>query len=335
MRQLKSKSVLCGLFLTAIAVASAGCSSVTTSAKLRDPSQTSVSFRRVGRTSIRPIDPGTADVSVNLASLDVKQAATIRRENQAILLDCAQCVDGNFALLSDSGLTGGSPIGVSELNETRNTKKDQLSLNFEYEVSSSQSLYPVLDTKWTNVEYFQENREPNRTLGWLLAPGGFLTAMGVYFLISGEPLAGIGFMLPGLALDTWGAWQLIMSPSVERLGLDGKPMPVPVASSEPTRASEEATPEKDTENESLEEKTLPPTEAKKAPAARTKAQEPKKADKEADKKEPEKKVEKPAEEKPEKASKKEQSKAEEDESPKKETKPAKSKKKENLDDFLL
>jgi hypothetical protein len=319
MRYSKSKSVRYGLFLVAIAAGSTACTTVQTAVKLKDPSKTAVSFRRAGRSTVRPIDPGSNNVSTSLASVGVKKDATISREGLAIKLDCSTCDSGNLTLLSDDKMTAPGPYTVSELIESRKIRKGILNLEYRYDVSSSQNLTPVLETHWSNAEYFEESREPVRALGWLLVPGGFLTAAGVYLLFQ-SPAAGVAAIIPGLALAAWGGWQLIMEPSSERIGLDGKAIaqvtPAPTAlEAEP--AAEEAAPAK--EEKATEEEAPPPTAAKAEKAVKVEEQEAKKPAKEpaAEKAEkPEKKAaakkEEPEEEKPAKATKKKQAEPEDE-----------------------
>jgi hypothetical protein len=342
MRCSKLEQILYALILAACAITVTACTTVTTAVKLKNPSQTSLSFRRAGRTTIRPIDQGKANIEGNLASLDVKVPAAIRRQNLALLLDCAQCESGNKTYLSESGLTAAAPTTASELIETRKTQKGRLRLEYLYAVNSTQNLSPVLETRWSNAEYFEENREPITALGWLLAPGGLLTAAGVYFLFQ-SPAAGIAFLLPGLALDTWGVWQLVMKPTTVRLDLDGKPIAPPAAkiALNPKRVAEEsAVPAKAEEPSADEEpkKTISKESTEKAePEPAQSKEKAKLSSDKSDKKPPQEKIEKPTEEKPSKSSNKKPSQSSDEDKSNKDSKPSKSPSKgnEKLEDFLL
>jgi hypothetical protein len=348
MRRGKIEITIIALIVVVCPLVLAACSTSTTSIKLKDPSQVAVSVKRVGRTTLRPIERGTADTTANLGD------ATISRSSQTVTLDCPKCAQRTVTLLDGTGLTAAAPIGVSELIEERKTQKNALKLDYRFDVAGSQTLYPVLESKWSNAEYFQENYEPVRALGWLIAPGSFLIVGGVLALFS-SPGAGIGMIVPGVALDVWGAWQLMMNPSSEQVGLDGTPIRTVTTAAAPKESEgEKAAPaaSKSEESEPVE-KAAPASSEDIKGSFKEKREEPKKAEAESSAAKPDKaekesktepkakssqaaeeKADRAAEEKPAKAEKKKAADSEEKETKGKDKSPKKQKE-EKLEDFLL
>jgi hypothetical protein len=215
-------------------------------------------------------------------------------------------------LLSDKGATASADMSVEEVIESRKTNKRKMKLGYEYEVSGDVSLFPELETRWSNIEYYEQTNEPVRWLGWALVPGGFLTIAGALVMILEDPGAGLALLLPGVALDAFGVIQLVKSPTTERFGPDGqlrKPPPS-MLKKEPKEETMDSEPEAEPEPEPKDDLAEEEQEEK----AEEPAEKPKEKEKEVEKEEepaPVKKVEK------------------------KEKKPSKGKKDEGLDDFLL
>lgn len=324
-------SIRLELLLIACVLSAAACSKTTTSAKLRDPSQVSLSFRRLGQASIQPIHQGSDDMEMGLRGLGVEQAGLLRKQNNAIVLECASCLDGTIHLLSEKGATARADMSVQEIVESRETSRKKIKLGYEYEVSDELSLFPEIESEWSNVEYFDQTSEPVRALGWVLVPGGFLTVAGVLVMVLADaPGAGLALLLPGIALDAFGVIQLVKSPVTERFDPDGQarvaPPPVTIKEEEPRPAPKAKpkkveTPKKDEMVKTATVKEEKPTEEPPA--------EKKKAEKEEKKEKVEEKAEEPKQEK----KSKEKKKADQEKQKKKADK--KGGKEENLDDFLL
>lgn len=317
--QLRSRCRLWTTALYSVLIFGLGaCSTSNTEVKLRDPSQVSVSFRRLGRSTLHPIHKGSANISVGLRSLNVEQAGNLRRENQALRIECGKCLDGNLRLLSEDGLTAPSSISVSDILADQKASKGggMLKLDYEYAVTEDQNLYPQLDTKWSNVEYYQQTEEPVRELGWVLAPGGFLTVVGVLVMALESTGGGIAMLLPGLALDTFGVVQLVKTPVTEKFSTDGiliqppppKPKPKQKKESIDEETEEKMEPEADSDSEE-EEKVIEKDQSKTEDDTADKKEDDEKAKKEEVKKEKVKKAkagkEKSKEEKPKKEDAKE------------------------------
>jgi hypothetical protein len=302
------------VLLLACILSATACSKATTSAKLRDPSKVSLSFRRLGQSSLRPIHEGTGDFSADLRGFGADESGSLRKDNGTIVLECATCLDGNLQLLSDKGATASADMSVEEVIESRKTSRRKMKLGYEYEVSSDVSLFPELETSWSNVEYYDQTNEPVRWLGWALVPGGFLTIAGALVMILEDPGAGLALLIPGVALDTFGVIQLVKSPTTERFGPDGQLRQAP-----PSMLEKE--PEEETMDSEPEAKPEPKDDLAEEEVEEEKSEEPAEQPEE-------KEVEQEKEEEPAPVNKVE----------KKEKKPKKTKKgkkEEKLDDFLL
>ncbi len=313
LRSPSSFPLLLEVLLLACILSTTACSRATTSAKLRDPSKVSLTFRRLGQSSLRPIHEGSGDFTADLRGFGADESGSLRKENGAILLECATCLSGNLQLLSEKGATASADMSVKEVIESRESNRRKMKLGYEYEVSGDVSLFPELETQWSNIEYYEQTNEPVRWLGWALVPGGFLTVAGALVMILEDAGAGLALLLPGVALDAFGVIQLVKSPTTERYGPDGqlRQAPPPLIKKEKKEEPAEPEPEPEAEPEPKDDLAEEPAEEK--------AKEP----------EPEKEEEVEKEEEPAPVKKVE----------KKEKKPKKSKKKgkkdEGLDDFLL
>jgi hypothetical protein len=310
-------SLLLEVLLLACILSAAACSRATTSAKLRDPSKVSMSLRRLGQSSLRPINEGSGDFTSDLRGFGVEQPGSLRKENGAIVLECASCIDGNLQLLSEKGATAPADMSVKEILESRESNRRKMKLGYEYEVSGDDSLFPELETSWSNIDYYDQTNEPIHELGWALVPGVFLMVAGVLVMaLEEDAAAGLAMSLPGLAVAVFGGYHLVKSPTTERFGPDGQPRqaPPPVIKKEPKEEKPDLEPEAEPK---------PKDDLAEEPAEE-KAKEPKP--------EPEKKeVEKEEEPAPVKKVEKKEKKVEKKEKKAKK----KGKKDEGLDDFLL
>jgi hypothetical protein len=311
------------------------CSTVSTSAKLRDPSQVGVSIRRLGRSSLHPIRPGGGDFTMELQNVGVEQPGSLRKENNSITLECATCVDGTLPLVSDKGMTAAAKMSVSDIIDSKKTFRSKMKLGYEYNVTENVGLFPELETPWTNVEYYEQTSKPVRWLAWSLVPGGAATIAGVVLLALEEPGGGVPLLIVGLALDALGVIQLVKSPVTEQFEPNGelREPPPPSVEAEPKeekaepKAKASPAPQPKAKEEPAEEKAAEPVKEKEekeeaAPAKETKGK---------------KKAEEKKESKPEKkAAEKKESEPEKKADEEKESKPEKKgKKNERLDDFLL
>lgn len=249
MRSRSGLSLLFEMLLLACILSAAACTRATTSAKLRDPSKVSLSFRRLGQSSLRPIHEGSGDFTADLRGFGVEQSGSLRKENGAIMLECATCVDTSLQLLSEKGATASADMSVKEVIASREVNRRKMKLGYEFEASQDESLFPELETSWSNIEYYDQTNEPVRWLGWALVPGGFLTIAGALVMVLEDPGAGLALLLPGVALDAFGVIQLVMSPSTDRFGPDGQPRqpPPPIIKKETKEEEPEAEPEPEPE----------------------------------------------------------------------------------------
>jgi hypothetical protein len=297
------------------------CSTTTTVAKLKDTSRSSLYFLRLGQSTVRAVEQGGSDRDVDLGRVGVDLPGSIRRENGALLLSCDQCLDGSWTVLSEEGMTASASSSVDELLQgTRPGRKaSRIKMNYMYHVSESTNLNPVLEYPRSNVEYFDETREPDRTWGWVgLGSGVLLTGVGVFMMAQGSVGGGVGVMVPGLALDIFGILQLVSSPTTRRYDADGNAKQAPPPP--PPEPEPEAEPEEEEKPEAKEEEeSRPAAEEREEP-------EPEPEPKAEPEPEPEPKAEPEPEPEPEPAKEK----------PKKKPRPQPKKKGgESLDDFLL
>jgi hypothetical protein len=299
------------------------CSTVSTSAKLNDPSQVSMSIRRLGRSSLHPVHPGQENFTMDLQNMGVEQAGSLRKENNTLTLECATCIDGTLPLISNKGMTAPADTSVSDIIDSKKQSRSKMKLGYRYNVTEDARLFPELETPWSNVEYYDQTSKPVRWLAWALVPGGAATIAGVILLALNEPAGGVPLLIVGLGLDALGIIQLVKSPYTEQYGPDGQLR-------EPPPPSVKTAP--------IEEKEKP--KVKPAPAPETKAAEKSEDEKATEpvKEKEEKEEAAPAPEKKaqKKAGEKKESKPEKKAAEKKESQPEKKgKKDQGVDDFLL
>jgi len=177
-------------------------------------------------------------MTMGLSGLGVQQSGSLRKENEAIILECASCLDGSLRLLSEEGATAPADISVREILELRKRNPRKMKLGYEYDVSENLSLFPELETSWSNVEYYDQTNEPMRWLGWALVPGGFLTVAGTLVMILADVGSGLAMLLPGVALDAFGVIQLVKSPTTDRFGPEGQPRRAPPPATKKKRKEE-------------------------------------------------------------------------------------------------
>jgi len=102
-----------------------------------------------------------------------------------------------------------------------------MKLEYVYQLSESENIYPFVTVPWSNVAHYDETREPVEDLAWLLLPGGVLTVGGALVLPLVSVPLGLVMLVPGVAMATIGTIQLIISPETSRYNPEGKPMKMP------------------------------------------------------------------------------------------------------------
>jgi hypothetical protein len=252
--------------LCLLGIALAGCSTTTTVAKLKDNAPTTLSFRRLGQSTLKPIHRGTTDTEVDIGRFDVEESGSIARQNTALRIQCGQCMDGDFTILSEEGLTAPVEAGVEEISGG-DKRHARLKFEYFYTVSDLKYLNPVLETPASNLEYFEETTTPERVWAWSLVPGGLLTIIGIWMMADGSYGPGVALLAPGLTLDVFGILQLVTPVKMRRIGPHGEEieMEPPPEPEEEEVEEEEPEPEPEEEEEVEEEEPEPEPEVEPEP----------------------------------------------------------------------
>lgn len=217
-------------FLLVLCCGGTGCTREHTVAKIKNPGDVALAFRRIGAPTVEPVRAGTGDVNLRLSAIDVDEDGYLQREGGVLRIECRKCEDGTLVLVREGGLTASVDRGVADvISESQGAGR--MELPFQHAVSSAVDIYPTLRTPATNIEYFEQTTEPVSELGWLLIPGGVLLVTGL-FVIPENTVTGLLMFTPGLALSAFGGLHLVLPREVQRFNAQGQPI-----SSTPPRAA--------------------------------------------------------------------------------------------------
>jgi len=232
-----------------------GCTREHTVAKIKNPGDVALAFRRIGAPTVEPVRAGTGDVNLRLSAIDVDEDGYLQREGGVLRIECRKCEDGTLVLVKEGGLTTSVDRGVADLiSESRGAGR--MELPFQYAVSSAVDIYPTLRTSATNIEYFEQTTEPVSELGWLLIPGGVLFVTGL-IVIPQSTVTGLLMFTPGLALSAFGGLHLVLPREVQRFNAQGQPISSTPPGAAPRNrrpapaAEEESEPEASSDDEVL------------------------------------------------------------------------------------
>ena len=204
-----------------------------TVAKVKNPADVALAFRRIGASTIEPVPAGSTEVNLRLSAIDVEQPGFMVREGGVLRIECNTCTDGKLTLLNGEHLTAQIDTSVEAiLSESRGNRR--LDLPLQYTVSGALDIHPLLRTPSANIEYFEQTTEPVRELGWLLIPGGVLAIVGL-IVIPQDAVIGMSMFTPGLALSAFGGWHLVISGETERFNAGGQSIPMRPAQAATTR----------------------------------------------------------------------------------------------------
>lgn len=212
------KTALVSMAVLVLTCTAFGCTRAHTVVKVKDASDVSLAFRRIGSATVEPIPAGHTDMNLRLSAIDVDEDGFLQREAGAIRIACARCEDKTLTLLDPERMSASAALDVQTIVSAR-----RVELPFEYQVSANEEVYPLLRTPTGNVEYFEQTTEPVSELGWLLVPGGLLTVVGL-IVIPQDTLTGLAMLVPGLALDAIGGVHLVLPSDTRRFNAEGQPI---------------------------------------------------------------------------------------------------------------
>lgn len=209
-------------WLLVLLIGGMGCTRDHTVAKIKNPGDVALAFRRIGAPTVEPVRAGTGDVNLRLSAIDVDEDGYLQREGAVLRIECPSCDDGSLVLVTEGGLTASVDRGVAEIvAESRGAGRTELP--FQHAVSTAVDIYPTLRTPAANVEYFEQTTEPVSELGWLLVPGAVLFVTGL-LVIPENTVTGLLMFTPGLALSAFGGLHLVLPRDVQRFNSQGQPI---------------------------------------------------------------------------------------------------------------
>jgi len=199
-----------------------GCTRAHTVAKVKNAADVSLAFQRIGSATVEPIPEGSVDVNLRMSAIDVDADGYLQREEGVFRIACDGCASKTVTLLNGERLSASVARSVEDLVSARRGA-GAFELPFEYQVSASQEIYPLLRTSASNVEYFEQTTEPVSEVGWLLIPGAALTLVGA-IVMTQDLVPGILMLVPGVALDVVGGIHLVLPEQTQRFNAAGAPI---------------------------------------------------------------------------------------------------------------